>query len=1107
MKKRNCVSALFALPLVAGAPMCALAQVVISDTLTGTTSTYPWTVLGDACLTAATPTTTTLKPSGNSYIGACRTDGVAQVGGFNGTLPDPVGKGALRLTNGGQDTNRTGSVISQIPFPTNQGLQVTFTTATYGGNGYGNLNGVASGADGLAFFLIDGTKTPSIGSFGGSLGYSCSNRNGAGVGVVGGYLAVGIDELGNFSNKADSTSDGIGNANSIIMRGAGSITYDELSKTYPRYYPAGAGNQIGAVKSTCRSGFLQNWSGATLTDANNRPIPDQASTTEPVRDYNLLRAPTVVTSPISNQQNVAVPLRADANLITYDLSITQDNLLSLAYSFNGGVRIPVMTRQSITANNGPLPPSFLFGFTSSTGGGTNVHEITCFKAGPINIAANSASANVQQSATLQVGSQVYFSFYHPLNDWGQLTASNLYADSRGRVTIASLANWDGSCTLTGGACQATGSTDATAPAQGSSDRAILTWNGAAGVPFRYASLAAAEAIALGGASGGPSRVDYLRGDRTNELTPTGTGLYRRRDGVLGDIVNSSPTWVGKPALPYSTAGKDLLRNTAVAEFGASYASFSSSNKSRMNVVYTGANDGMLHGFRAGAFDADGAFSTTATPNDGKEVLAYVPKAVADSIHTASTTEDFSSPQYAHNAYVDTTPGTGDLYYNNAWHTWLVSGLGAGGNPTGAINDTSSTALGALFALDITNPAAFGEAAAAALVIKEWSSADLVCANIANCKTSLGSVYGTPLIRLMHDGNWAVIFGNGRNSATGTAGIFIMSVNRTTGAQTIRFLDTGVKSTTDKNGIDYVASADLDDDHVTDYLYAGDKRGNIWRFNVTSASPSAWAAETTPLFTTPSGQPISTRIVVSSVLPRFGPARVVLGFGTGRKTPQTLTSAVSYATGAQALYGIWDWKMTEWNAFGSIQYAALTGSNAFTDADLQNQTITTMAGGSGSISGYRTVTTRQVCWKDSSTCGGTNNQYGWKLALPGDTEQIIYNPVIAYGVMLVNTVIPAVSSSLSCNAQPVSGYTMAIALENGGAPAKSVFGTAATDAGIASDNRIAGLGMSGTGTPSIVMTAAGKATLLQQTISGNPVSPPIDIPTNAIGQRITWKKLR
>ena len=110
-------------------------------------------------------------------------------------------------------------------------------------------------------------------------------------------------------------------------------------------------------------------------------------------------------------------------------------------------------------------------------------------------------------------------------------------------------------------------------------------------------------------------------------------------------------------------------------------------------------------------------------------------------------------------------------------------------------------------------------------------------------------------------------------------------------------------------------------------------------------------------------------------------------------------------------------------------------------------------------------------------------------------------------MLVNTVIPAVSSSLSCNAQPVSGYTMAIALENGGAPAKSVFGTAATDAGIASDNRIAGLGMSGTGTPSIVMTAAGKATLLQQTISGNPVSPPIDIPTNAIGQRITWKKLR
>ena len=51
--------------------------------------------------------------------------------------------------------------------------------------------------------------------------------------------------------------------------------------------------------------------------------------------------------------------------------------------------------------------------------------------------------------------------------------------------------------------------------------------------------------------------------------------------------------------------------------------------------------------------------------------------------------DFTGLHYGHNFFVDATPGTGDLYYSGAWHTWLVSGLGAGG--------------AAIFALDVTNP--------------------------------------------------------------------------------------------------------------------------------------------------------------------------------------------------------------------------------------------------------------------------------------------------------------------------------------------------------------------------------------------------------------------
>ncbi|MFX5656519.1 PilC/PilY family type IV pilus protein, partial [Acinetobacter baumannii] len=86
----------------------------------------------------------------------------------------------------------------------------------------------------------------------------------------------------------------------------------------------------------------------------------------------------------------------------------------------------------------------------------------------------------------------------------------------------------------------------------------------------------------------------------------------KRDGVLGDIVNSSPTWVGGPGAPYTNAGNDLLRNTNIAEFGTSYTNFSTTYQNRTNIVYVGANDGLLHGFRSNS------------PNDGNEMLAYMP---------------------------------------------------------------------------------------------------------------------------------------------------------------------------------------------------------------------------------------------------------------------------------------------------------------------------------------------------------------------------------------------------------------------------------------------------------------------------------------------------
>jgi type IV pilus assembly protein PilY1 len=1118
-------------------PMGARAQLVISDTLNGAKSNLDWKALTGACLTAGNNTGTVPACVGLPYYGT-----TTQVGGTSGRLPDAVGSGALRLTNGDTTTgsngnNQTGAVVSNFTFPSNSGVQVTFETKTYGGNAYRNGDGKLSGADGIAFFLMDGAVAPNVGGNGGSIGYTCSNGNGVYEGVTGGYIGLGIDEFGNFTNPGDATATGPGQKpGSITLRGGGSIAWAALNAKYPTNYPSSlsAAERESAVKNTCKTGLVQDWSGA---GTRNNP-KNKGSTTTTILDYPLLATKQLDSTlePIYNQEATNLPTRDRAVPITYSLSITQDGLLSFQYSYNGGIWQPVISDKSIIASNGPLPSTFRFGFTSGTGGGSNVHEITCFKAAQISDTAGSAGGNAQQGSQVQAGTQIYVPLFHPTNWWGQLTAQSLLVDTTtNAVTIKQQANWDASCVLTGGACSATNGTN-TAP-DPISGREILSWNGTAGVPFLYGNLSATQQAAIGSDT---DRVSYLRGDRSKEVTSSGTGKFRVRKGVLGDIMNSSPSWVGYPAAKYTGAWKDGINTSATMAENASgattYASFSSTNATRTNVTYVGANDGMLHGFRAGAYTSAKVFDNAST-NDGKELIAYVPSAVVNSIYSSTNAAlDYSSTKYAHNAYVDATPGTGDVFWGNTWHTVLVGGLGAGGNAGGVLGDDLSTANGVIYALDVSDPSRFDESNAASLVLGEWSSANLTCAGEtpATCKNHLGSVMGAPVIRRLHDGKWAAIFGNGVNSTSGTAGIFIMSFDPTSGAISFRFINTNAKpvgATDPKNGITNVSAADLDGDNIADYVYAGDLYGKLWRFDLTSATATNWTVGASPLIST--GKPITVSPVIGAVSPATGAARVVVSFGTGRKVNQTLASAARFATGTQTLYGIWDWDMSSWNGKSASKYAALTGTNTVDDSTLTAQALTDYAGSNGNISGYRTVTRNAVCWKGSTTCttASDNNKYGWKLDLPvtiidpvtGATksEQIIYDPVLAYGNVVVNTTIPAVDQSVSCTSQPASGFTMAVALE-GGAPPTSFFGSTTNNYTPANSQVVAGIGLSATGSPLFFTSGSGKNTTTTMinnstqtgstdasgnTINGGAQSNKVDPTGSGKGKRLTWVKVR
>lgn len=1120
MIKKNQRLALLATAAVL--PGASYAQLVISDTLTGVASSYDWRALNGACLTAGNNTGKIPACTDLNYYGT-----TTQVGGTTGRLPDNPGSGALRLTNGDYQAgtngnNQTGAVVSNFTFPTNQGLQVTFTTVTYGGNAYTNANGAKSGADGISFFLADGSQPPTVGALGGSLGYSCSNGNPTYDGVQGGYIGLGIDEFGNFSNSSDNTNTGAnpnGGAGAIpgriSLRGAGNTNWAYLNGTYPSYYPSAltASQRQAAVQNTCRTGKVWDYSSARN--------PKQTST-KAGNNYGYITGDTLSGVTIYNQEATNSPTRGAATPITYALSITNDGLLSLSYSVNGGTTQPVITNQSITASNGPLPSSFRFGFSAGTGGGSNVHEITCFKAAPVEQSSSSAGTNIPQLGRVTAGTQLYLSYFHPKNWWGELTAQTIGPDSTGKLVINSTVNWDASCTLTGGSCTAMGS-GTTVTAQAPTARSILTWNGTNGIPFQWANLTSAQQAALtaGDASPTSARLLYLRGDRSQEINSSGVGTFRARTGVLGDIGNSSPTWVGAPSAAYNGPWVDALyAKASPAEPTGSYANFKTTYGQRQNVTYVGANDGMLHGFRAGSFDANGNFVNNATtPNDGSEVLAYMPAAVVNTIHNGSNGKlDFASPAYTHNLYVDTTPGTGELYYNGAWHTWLVGGLGGGANANGPIGDATTTGAGAIYALDVTDPSTFSESNASKLVIGEWSSALISCKNVTNCGSYLGNTYGTPVIRRLHNGNWAVLFGNGLNSQNGTAGMFIMLVD-SKGQITFRYLDTGYgptqAGTTNKNGIAFVTPADLDGDHISDYVYAGDVYGNVWRFDLTSQDPTKWSVSSKPLFTTSAGQPITSKVIVASVPGSGlgGPARLMVSFGTGQASPATISSPATYASANQALYGIWDWNMDAWNTIApsTAKYASLSSSVGPSNgtaqySDLQQQSSTD-AGTSTSGLAQRTVTSYKVCWRGSNDCSGTNSQLGWVLPLPiGQNEQVVYSPTLQYGVVNVNTLIPAVQQVLSCDTTAASGFSYGISVASGGATAKPYFYDNNGNFLTAGGQGVSAVGMSGTGTSTFV-TLNGKVYAVMQGSDGTPRFIQINPSATAIGSRLNWLKLR
>lgn len=123
---------------------------------------------------------------------------------------DPINQGWLRLTK--DDNSQRGYAYINNYFPSTLGAYIEFEYKTW--------RSKSGSADGICIFLFDAdTPTFRIGAFGGSLGYAASTLGGYTPGLSGAYLGVGFDEFGNFASNEEG-KDGPGyRTNAITLRG------------------------------------------------------------------------------------------------------------------------------------------------------------------------------------------------------------------------------------------------------------------------------------------------------------------------------------------------------------------------------------------------------------------------------------------------------------------------------------------------------------------------------------------------------------------------------------------------------------------------------------------------------------------------------------------------------------------------------------------------------------------------------------------------------------------------------------------------------------------------------------------------------------------------
>lgn len=446
----------------------------------------------------------------------------------------------------------------------------------------------------------------------------------------------------------------------------------------------------------------------------------------------------------------------------------------------------------------------------------------------------------------------------------------------------------------------------------------------------------------------------------------------------GNFRNRLTVWEGDQDASTYTLG-DVIHSSPVYHEG---------------LVYVGANDGMLH-----AFLADGS------ADNGNEVFGFIPSLVHDNLI------DLTDPGYTHKYYVDLTPAIREV----EGKTLLVSGLGKGGK--------------GYFALDISDAADVSSDADAAALF-DWTFPE------SDNRVDLADVgysFSQPVITRTKSTTYpyVVVFGNGYASANGESILYIVDPANGRYIKELKTPEAGC------NGMSTPLPADINFDGKTEFIYVGDLKGNMWKFDISSSNHDDWNfafSGKRPLFTATDEngdpQPITAR--PDGAKHCSGVGQIII-FGTG----QYLGTPDMNDTSQQTLYGIWDYGEPIDND------GNMATDEYWTTHDLIEQTaeISTLSGKT-----VRTMSSNEGDWtltddeQEPSIFQDADQDVansGWFFDLPDEKERITGRVQIRSGKAIFASNVPAVGGGV-CSAGGGYSYLMAVDPCNGGSLEDGVF---------------------------------------------------------------------